>query len=612
MRLQFKSKLNLLVLPVIVVAAITVLSVFSILNTNKNADALSAISNFKAGNIIDDSVFYNKDTMNAQQIQEFLNQLLPNCDTWGTGSSGYGNLNNAQYAQQIMGWHGPPYACLKNYHENPTSGETSYERGGGAFPGGVSAAQIIYNAAQDYGINPQVLLVLLKKESAGPLTADSWPLKNQYRFAMGYGCPDSGPGNSANCTTQRAGFYKQMTTAAWQLKYYKDNANSYRYKVGWNDIQYSPSTACGTKRVYIENIATLSLYIYTPYTPNDASLTNYPGTANCGSYGNRNFFMFFNEWFGSTRSNPFSSMDVSRKLVAKTDTAKVNPSTGVIISGQNISKGQVVEYSSKTNITANGALCLRTASNTVTNQNMCVLYKDLQEGPAFSDLNGSVSLVTNSPIPKINPIDNSPVPNQIIQPGQIIEYSSKTYTLNDNSECLRTKSNTATGLPACVLRNQLSDLPSFKPLTKPRELVAIGNISKINPFTGENINGQFITKGTIVKYLSEITILKDNTRCYRTEANTYTNVSACVPLASLKEYIDPQYNDMVVKRDLITNKATNKIDPTTGETIEKLPSGLRISFSQLTYHGGKLCLRTTTDKTLNKLTCVLYDNLKEL
>ena len=255
------------------------------------------ITDFKAGNIIADDIFYNKHSMSVQQIQNFLNQLIPSCDVWGTGQSEYGGGTRAQYAAS-RGWHGPPYSCLNIYHENPSTGETSYEKGGGAFDGGRSAAQIIYDAAQTYGINPQVLLVMLKKESGGPLTADTWPLKSQYRYAMGYACPDSGPNNSANCDASKSGFYKQMETAAWQLKYYKDHPNDYRYHIGWNDIQYSPDPSCGTQRVYIENIATLSLYIYTPYVPNAGALANYPGTAYCGAYGNRNFFQFFKEWFG--------------------------------------------------------------------------------------------------------------------------------------------------------------------------------------------------------------------------------------------------------------------------------------------------------------------------
>lgn len=285
-----------------ILAAVTTIIGFGIHTAiHNNANATSA-KDFNAGNIISDYVFYNKDSMSANQIQDFLNNIVGSCDTWGSQKAvdwGRGDITRAQFAKQS--WNiNPPFVCLNNYHENPQTGETSYEKGGGWFDGGISASHIIYEAAQKYGINPQVLLVMLKKESSGPLTSDKWPIKNQYKYAMGYACPDSGPNNSANCTATKAGFYKQINLAAWQLKYYREHPNDYRYSLGWNDIQYSPNIACGTKRVYIENIATLSLYIYTPYTPNDGALKNYPGTSHCGAYGNRNFFMFFSEWFGST------------------------------------------------------------------------------------------------------------------------------------------------------------------------------------------------------------------------------------------------------------------------------------------------------------------------
>ena len=283
------------------VVAIIVFSALAVLRNLSNA---VKATDFNPGRIIDDSIFYNKDAMNVQQIQSFLNKQIGSCDTWGTGPSGKNDGRTAAQfaaAQNSNYWHKPPYVCINNYHENPNTGETSFEKGGGSFEGGISAAQIIYDAAQKYGINPQVLLVLLKKESLN-LLDDNWPVKTQYKYAMGYACPDSGPGFSAACADSKAGFYKQMTLAAWQLKYYKDHHKDggYSLKLGWNNIQYSPNPACGTKRVNIENVATLSLYIYTPYVPNDSALANYPGTSHCGAYGNRNFFMFFNQLFGST------------------------------------------------------------------------------------------------------------------------------------------------------------------------------------------------------------------------------------------------------------------------------------------------------------------------
>ena len=260
-------------------------------------------SGFNPGRIIDDEIFYDSRAMgSAAAVQRFIEQHTPACDTWGTGPSGHGNTK-AQYAAQ-RGWHGPPYVCLQNYHENPNNGETSFDRGGGAFPGGINAGQIIWDAAQRYQINPQVLLVTLRKESAGPLFADSWPLRSQYKYAMGYGCPDSGPGYSANCDNEKAGFDKQVNKAAGQLRKYRNEIQNYNYQPGRvNRILYNPNPACGYRDVYIENYATASLYIYTPYVPNDAALAAYPGTAHCGAYGNRNFFYMFREWFGSTHVN---------------------------------------------------------------------------------------------------------------------------------------------------------------------------------------------------------------------------------------------------------------------------------------------------------------------
>ena len=288
-------------------AFVTVFFGAAILNTPESG-AVSA-TDFNAGNIIDDGVFYNKNTMTVAEIQAHLNRYMPACDTWGTGAVGSGrtingrsvpaNTTRAEYARQMRAagksrYHDPPYVCVQNYYENPTTHETLYDTKNVVKSGMISAAQIIYNAAQKYGVNPQVLLVLLKKESY--VWGDNWPLKDEYNTVMGYACPDTAP-----CDSKYFGFYNQVEMAAWQLNYYKEHIYSYNYRpYATNSILYSPDASCGRKSVYLENIATTSLYIYTPYTPNDAALRNYPGTATCGSYGNRNFFMYFSEWFGST------------------------------------------------------------------------------------------------------------------------------------------------------------------------------------------------------------------------------------------------------------------------------------------------------------------------
>ena len=306
---------NGLVKVVMCFAALAFLLVFYGLAVRNTPETEAVVAtDFQAGRIIDDAVFYNANTMTVEEIQAFLDEKLPTCDMWGTGSSagrvvsetGYvmpAGSTNADYARKRREagntrYHEPPYVCVNKYYENPETHETLYETNGIVKDGMISAAQIIYNEAHKYNINPQVLLVLLKKESY--VWGDTWPLKWEYNSAMGYGCPDTAP-----CDTSYYGFYNQVHMAAYQFDRYKQKNYEYNYHPGMtNNIYYSPTYSCGTKQVYIENMATASLYIYTPYTPNDAALQNYPGTSYCGSYGNRNFFMYFSEWFGSTLVGP--------------------------------------------------------------------------------------------------------------------------------------------------------------------------------------------------------------------------------------------------------------------------------------------------------------------
>ena len=277
----------------------------------KNAPESVAVkaTDFNAGRIIDDELFYNPNTMTVEEIQAHLDKYSASCDMWGEQAIGYGrkingvavnpNVTRREYARMMReagrtDYHDAPYVCISKYYENPETHKTNFDSAGKVEEGMISAAQIIYDAAHAYNINPQVLLVMLKKESY--VWGDTWPLKNEYNTVMGYACPDNAP-----CDSAYFGFYNQVMKAAWQLNYYKEHIYSYGYyPYMTNNIYYSPNYSCGTKAVYLENIATTSLYIYTPYTPNDAALANYPGEAYCGSYGNRNFFMYFSEWFGST------------------------------------------------------------------------------------------------------------------------------------------------------------------------------------------------------------------------------------------------------------------------------------------------------------------------
>ncbi len=271
------------------------------LNNSKQADALVSGANWQAGRIIDDDIFYNGDAMTVQEIQIFLNEKVPNCDTNGTQMYN-ASITNAQYAAS-RGWPGPAYVCLKDYYQVPRSDQNINNLTTNVIPSGaISAAQIIKNAAVAYNINPKVLLVTLEKESLN-LLKDNWPLPSQYRNPMGYGCPDTAP-----CDPQYEGFYNQMTNAARQFKLYKDNPNSYRYRPFQdNTISFQANApSCGTSTVYISTYATAGLYNYTPYQPNQAALNNMYGTGDsCSAYGNRNFWRIFTDWFGGTQGSTY-------------------------------------------------------------------------------------------------------------------------------------------------------------------------------------------------------------------------------------------------------------------------------------------------------------------
>ncbi len=153
------------------------------------SNALAApVTGFVAGRIIDDAVFTNNTSMSPAQIQSFLSSKVPVCDTWGTQPSEFGGGTRAQWG--TARGYPPPYICLKDYTE-----------------GGKSSAQIIYDVAQQFRINPQTLIVLLQKEQA--LVTDAWPTSTQYRSATGYGCPDTAP-----CDSQYYGLTNQLTWAA--------------------------------------------------------------------------------------------------------------------------------------------------------------------------------------------------------------------------------------------------------------------------------------------------------------------------------------------------------------------------------------------------------------
>lgn len=228
---------------------------------------------FDAGHIIDDEVFYDSTTMTESQIRSFINSKVPKC------RSGY--------------------TCLDAYKENTTA--RSADKYCKAISGGKNedAARIIYKVSRACDINPQVILVTLQKEQG--LLTHEWPSTWRYTIAMGFGCPDG-----ADCNSKYFGFQNQLYLGARQFQIYRLYPSSFNYVAGkTNTIKWHPNSSCGTTKVYIQNQATAGLYNYTPYVPNKAALNAGYGVGdNCSSYGNRNFFLYFNDWFGSTYKGP--------------------------------------------------------------------------------------------------------------------------------------------------------------------------------------------------------------------------------------------------------------------------------------------------------------------
>ena len=258
----------------------------------QKADALTG-SSFQAGQIIYDGTFFNSSTMSVTDIQNFLNSKVPVCDTNGSQPSGVsGYATRADWGTANGG--PPPYTCLKDYSQS--FGSTSADSYCSAVNGGTeTSANIIFTVAHACGVNPEVLIVLLQKEQG--LVTDDWPWPIEYRSATGYGCPDT-----AACDSTYYGFFNQVYNAAHQFRRYVLQPQNFNFAAGQtSNIQYNPNAACGSSAVSIINSATAALYNYTPYQPNQAALNNLYGTGDsCSSYGNRNFWRYFNDWFGPT------------------------------------------------------------------------------------------------------------------------------------------------------------------------------------------------------------------------------------------------------------------------------------------------------------------------
>ncbi|MFA6466494.1 MAG: hypothetical protein WCV71_01385 [Patescibacteria group bacterium] len=147
-----------------------------------------------------------------------------------------------------------------------------------------TAAEVIYNAAQEAKINPQFLLTLLQKEQ-GLIEATS-ASERAIDFAMGYYCYD---GNY--CNIKYKGFGKQVRGAALQFRWYIDNIHSYNWQPNKPACADDPTVdlPCTEKGTVVTpaNKITAAMYIYTPHL-----------------HGNKLFFTLWNKYgFGGLTDN---------------------------------------------------------------------------------------------------------------------------------------------------------------------------------------------------------------------------------------------------------------------------------------------------------------------
>ena len=280
--------------------------------------SVKAAESFNPANIISDSIFTNRNAMTISQIQNFLESK--------------GSACLAHFSTLSL-----------NDSDGDGLGDEPYGKGSNEQ---VSAATVIWQASQIYGINPQVILATLQKEQ-GLVTRTDCP-DWRYNTALGYGCPDSAP-----CDNSAYGFTRQIDYGVWHFRGFFDDTYPVPPTIPGNKfIAYNPDVdRCSGSTVNIYNRATAALYSYTPYQPNAATLAAAPGQlVDCGAYGNLNFWRYFTQWFGSTQyDETFLSYKSHTSYVGWTDPVVNRGMTGFVGQSKPMEAFKIngeVEYSS--------------------------------------------------------------------------------------------------------------------------------------------------------------------------------------------------------------------------------------------------------------------------
>ncbi len=538
--------------------------------TSEETEAAN-LAKFDAGYIISDWQMGNYTSMSEAEIQKFL-----------TSKNSCANTDY-NYYQRLSA--GPSY---KWHFENGHFVCLSEEKfGDGEVIGsGETAAHIIWQAAQDYKINPQVLIVLLQKETG--LITDPIPNNGDYRKATGYGCPDTAP-----CSSEYYGFKNQIRKAAALFRTVL-NGGWTNYPLGENYVQYNPNRDCGGTTVNIRSLATSALYRYTPYQPNAAALSAGRGYGDyCSAYGNRNFYQYFEDWFGGiTRTkitvSKYGSMKVARYLYVPKGARYVDPVTSEM-GMRTFASFEYFTYSAN----ADDKLCLAIGDG-----KNCYLYEDLEEVEvtSYEKMSTPRMLILKNNAKYFD--TKAAKYTTEVRSGTRLIFQSKT---NVNGKlCLKTIDGEKG--TECIFYDNLNEIPEVKysKMKVPRDLYVQEGAKMINTLTGisETIKeGEKIHFDKLAYWFGELCLTNENNKC--------------ILYSDLNEINVANFSNMAIQRYLKVKNNTTYYDAEIGIKTTEVKAGAVLYFMEKNTANGGLCLKDVTQKATSK-NCILYTDLQEI
>lgn len=567
--------MNKLLFRLFLISALLGAPLFALTNSSPTS-ALSG-NQFNPGRIIDDSLFFDGNSMTAAQIQGFLNSKVPACDTWGIQP--YNGTTRGNYGASRG--NPPPYNCLRDYQQN-IPGRTADQYCSGAVGSGVkSAAQIIKDVAVACSVSPKVLIVTLQKEQS--LITDDWPWPVQYTKATGYGCPDTAP-----CDPEFAGFFNQVWYAARQFQRYAKLPNSYAHKAGQtNYVRYHPNAACGGTNVFIHNQATAGLYNYTPYQPNQAALNNLYGTGDgCSAYGNRNFWRLYNDWFGSTQGSNFQLLDTPRWMQIKNDgVRKVDVFSGTQV-GESFTAGRQIRFIDK--ILIEGKWYLRTEFN----HNDGGLYgipQDELEEIAYQPITPKwVTFKENGN--RSHPASRTSIGDYLVR-GTSVKVIDQ--IIIDGNTYYRTEFNHNNNQDAGIHSRFVIDFAPIL-LDGPRNFCANITINKLNPLTGSVTSS--VSPGT---FMIQKKVFVNSIWYYQTNVDNGTS-----NFFNSNDLHNVCYVPFDNPRSMRLNQNVTRFNPYTGEKYDTLQKNMIVLFSSKIFFNNQWYFRTSQN-TANNIDAVV-------